>query len=268
MVYERPVRRDSSPSSAERRLFVFFEAGASRYAVEAVGVMEVARPDPGGETLHEHLGLRDLSQLLGGLDEQRPGTALVLDTSPTLAVRVKSVEGVFDAAQALTVPLARRMIPLVAPAIRGGLVHEGRLYFVLDTDGVARGLPRQLRRRERITRPPTEPCLVFDAGPERLAVPLSRVSQVVPAGPTFNRSPGQGACVGAIAHDALLAPVFDVSEPRMSDASAPAPPSFPLIVLVEAGGELLGLGATRADGVRQPSSLGEAVVLDVERMFS
>lgn len=259
------MRRDTQPPTSERRLYVFFEAGASRYAVEAVGVMEVARPDEGGETLREHLGLRDLSQLLGGLDEERPGTAIVFDISPTLAVRVKSVEGVFDAARSPKVPLARRMIPIVAPAIRGGILHEGRLFFELDTDGVARGLPRQSRRPERFTRTAVnEPCLVFDAAGERLGVPLSRVSQVVPAGPTFNRSPGQGGCIGAIAHGQLLVPVFDVSATTVSQGSA----LQPLVVLVESKGELLGIAATRADGVRQPSSLGEVTVLDIERMFS
>lgn len=246
-------------SGGERRLYLFFEAGRTRYAIEAVGVQEVARPPPDADTLHGHLGLRDFSQLLGGADEARTATALVLDTSPTLAVRVKEVEGVFDASGDRSLPLPRRMIPLAAPAIRGGLVHEGRLFFEVDTDGVARGLPRSTRRPERFTREPSEPCLVFDSGSERLAVPLARVRQVVPAGPGFNCAPGAGAFLGAVVHQQSLCPVFAVSD-------TPGPEA--LIVLAEAGGELIGLSATGAEGVQEPAALGGVDVLDLERMFS
>jgi len=243
----------------ERRLYVFFEAGRTRYALEAVGVVEVARPPAGAEALHGNLALRDFSQLLGGEEEAGSTTALVLDTSPTLAVRVKDVEGVFDASGDRALPLPRRMIPIAAPALRGGLVHEGRLFFEVDTDGVVRGLPKSTRRPERSTRPATEPCLVFDSGTERLAVPLSRVRQVVPAGPAFNAAPGTGAFLGAIVHQQSLCPVFAVS-----DTAAPEP----LIVLAEAGGELIGLSARRTDGVQPPAALAAVPVLDLERMFS
>lgn len=243
----------------DRRLYVFFEAGKTRYAIEAVGVLEVARPPADADALHGNLALKDLSRLLGGDAEARPATALVLDTSPTLAVRVRTVEGVFDAAADRLLPLPRRMIPLAAPALRGGLLREGRLSFEVDTDGVARGLPRSTRRPERTTRAPTEACLVFESGTERLAVLLSRVRQVVPAAAAFNPAPGTGAFLGAVAHAGSLCPVFSVS-----DTTAPEP----LIVLAEAGGEVIGLSAQRADGVQQPGALGEVPVLDLERMFS
>ncbi|MEW5740942.1 MAG: defective in fruiting DifE [Myxococcota bacterium] len=248
-----------STPTGDRRLFVFFEAGKTRYAIEAVGVLEVARPPADADTLHGHLALKDLSVLLGGEPEVRPATALVLDTSPTLAVRVRAVEGVFDAAADRALALPRRMIPLAAPALRGGLLHEGRLSFEVDTDGVARGLPRSTRRPERTTREPQEACLVFETGTERLAVPLSRVRQVVPAGAAFNPAPGTGAFLGAVVHGASLCPVFSVS-----DTTAPES----LIVLAEAGGEVIGLSARRADGVQQPATLSAIPVLDLERMFS
>jgi len=241
----------------ERRLYVFFEAGRTRYAIE--GVQEVARPAAGDETLHGHLGLRDFSQLLGGAAEEGASAALVLDTSPTLAVRVKSVDGVFDASGDRQLPLPRRMIPLAAPALRGGLVHEGRLFFEVDTDGVVRGLPKSTRQLERATRTPAEPCLVFESSTERFGVPLARVRQVVPAAGAFNPAPGTSAFLGAVVHQQGLCPVFSVSESR-------APEAF--IVIAEAGGELIGLSAQRADGVRPPASLDGVSVLDLERMFS
>jgi len=246
-------------SVGDRRLYVFFEAGRTRYAIEAVGVVEVARPPAGAGTIHGNLVLRDLSELLGGAEESGSTAALVLDTSPTLAVRVKYVEGVFDASGDRALPLPRRMIPLVAPALRGGLVHEGRLFFELDTDGVVRGLPRSTRRPERSTRPATGACLVFDSGSERLAVPLSWVRQVVPTGPAFNAAPGTGAFLGALVHRQSLCPVFAVSDTTAPEA---------LVVLAEAGGELIGLSARRTDGVQQPAALAAVPVLDLERMFS
>jgi chemotaxis signal transduction protein len=242
----------------DRKLYVFFEAGRTRYALEATAVTEVAHPNPGDDSLHGHHALRDLSQLLGGSDEVRPGAAVILDTSPTVAVRVREVGGVFDTSSDLFLSLPGRMIPLVAPAIRGALLHEGELVFELDREGAARGLPRQLKKPVLATLAPTTPCLVFDTGPLRLAVPLPRVLQVVPVGPAFNRAPGEGAFCGAVAHLQQLCPVF-----RVSDATGE-----PFIVLVEARGELMGLTAARADGVKQADSLGEVPVLDLEQMFS
>jgi hypothetical protein len=243
----------------ERRLFLFFEAGHTRYALEAVGVVEVARPPAGAETLHGRLALRDLSVLLGAEAEPAGTAALVLDTSPTVAVRVRAVEGVFDASGDHRLALSRRLVPLLAPALRGGLVHEGRLYFEVDTDGVARGLPRATRRLERSTRAATEPALVFESGGEVLAVPLLRVRQVVPAGATFNPAPGSGALLGAVAYGEALCPVYGVS-----DVTAPEA----LVVVTEVGGECVGLSARRADGVRQAAGLTGVPVLDLERMFS
>jgi hypothetical protein len=245
--------------NTDRQLCVFFDAGQTRYAVEAVAVLEVAQLEDADEALRGHLPLKDLSALLGGAAELRPGKAVVLDTSPTNAVRVRAVEGVFDVTADQHLPLPGRMIPLVTPAIRGALLHEGKLVFVLDPDGVARGLPRQVKRPQVMTLPATMPSLVFDSGSERYAVPLTRVLQIVPAAHSFNQAPGQGAFLGAVSHLQHLCPVFCVS-----DAHVPEP----LIVLVEANGEVLGLSAGRADGVKPAAALGNAIILDLEHMFS
>ncbi|HLL55634.1 MAG TPA: defective in fruiting DifE, partial [Myxococcaceae bacterium] len=73
-----------------RRLCLLFEAANGRFAVEATSVTEVAPPDANGVSIRGYLELTDLSLLLGGEAETRPGTGVVLDVSPTLAVRVKS----------------------------------------------------------------------------------------------------------------------------------------------------------------------------------
>jgi len=244
----------------DRRLCVFFTAGRTRYLVDALSVLEVSRPVAGETWQKGHLTLRDLASLLGGEPEPRPGNALVLDTSPTTAVRVGEVTGVFDTRGDEQLALPSRLIPLVAPAVVRGVVHEGLLCFELDPQAAVRGLPRPTRKPEVLARAPGGPSLCFEAGGARYAVPLPGVLQVVPTGPGFNPSPGGGAFRGVLAHQGRLCPVFAVA----GGAAA----AEPLVVLVESRGQLLGLSAARAEGVRPPAALEGAVVLDLERMFS
>ncbi len=246
-------------STPDRRLSVFFESGGVRYLLQALSVIEVAQPDADDETLRGHLGLRDLSVILGGEPEVRPGTALVLDTSPTRAIRVASVAGVFDCTGLTAPALPRRLIPLVSPAVRGALVRDGVLSFELELDAVVRGLPRQSRRPERFTRPADGPCLVIETAGELLGVPLPLVRQVVTRGPGFNRAPSAGALAGALFHRDALYPCFCVGQGSQME-------SFAVILVLR--GEGLALSAERVDGVRPPERLQDVVVLDLERMFS
>lgn len=240
----------------ERRLCVFFEAGGTRYAVEAVRVLEVARPEVDTDTLHGNLLLRHLPTMLGGELGPPLTTALVFDSSPTLAVRVGSVEGVFEASALETAALSRRLIPLLSPAIRSTLVFEGRLYFELDADAVSRGLPRQLRKPELLVNLTPGPSLVFESGDGRFGVPLPQVRQIIAQDASFNRAPGRGAFVGVVAHRGSTFPVFSVTGFE----------SESLIVLLEVGDGGVGLCARRAEGVTH--SLEEVIALDPPRMFS
>jgi chemotaxis signal transduction protein len=254
------VNPQRDAASLEQRLAVFFTAGGVRYAIRAVTVMEVGVPDRDGNTLRGHLGLRDLSQVLGGeVESEVPGTALVLDTSPTRALRVAQVEGVFDVSTLAALALPRRLIPQLSPAVRGTVVREGRLYFELETDALARGLPRQTRRPELFAHGDVGSALVFQSGGRRLGVPLGQVRQVVPRGPGFNRAPGQGAFLGAVAHRDLLLPVFSVTEAAAAEA---------FLVLVDVKGEGVGLSAAIVEGVKPQTDLAEVLVLDLERVFS
>jgi len=240
----------------ERRLCVFFEAVGTRYAIEAVRVLEVARPEQGDETLHGNLGLRDLASVLGGSPGVALTTALVLDSSPTLAVRVGAVEGVFDSSSLPTVALSRRLIPLLSPAVRGTVLMEERLYFELDADAVARGLPKQTRRPELVTAEASGPCLVFESAEQRFGVPLPMVKQIIGRGESFNAAPGRGAFVGVVGHRDSVFPVFSLTGVEVE----------PLIVIIEVGEGGVGLCARRADGVTR--SLEGVTVLDPLRMFS
>ncbi len=243
----------------ERRLCVFFSAGASRYALDAVRVLEVARLNEQGVLpLSHHTQTKDLSKLLGGDDEPEVGAGVVIDVSPTLAVRVKQVDGVFDIAPLPRWPVQGRLIPLVAPAISAALEFEGRLVFELDAEGTTRGLPRQLKPLERHTRQ-ADSGLVFQVQGERLAMPLHHVVQVIESGGHFNRCPNAGTFLGVAQHRGQLCPVFTVGPLGMAE---------PFVVLFEVNGDQLGLAVTVVEGVRHGPSLDGVPMLDVSRMFS
>ncbi len=243
----------------ERRLCVFFSAGATRYALDAVRVLEVARTSVLGVLkVSEELPIRDLSLLLGGEAEGTRGAAVVIDTSPRLAVGVKEVEGVFDIAGVQRWSIHGRLIPLLSPAIVGALEYENRLVFELDADGAARGLPKQMKPLERHLRS-AQSGLVFSLLGERLAIPLHHVVQVVETGAFFNRSPNAGSFLGAVIHRAQLCPVFTVG---------PMGRVEPFLVLFEVGGDLFGLCASQVEGVRSGAALESSAILDVGRMFS
>jgi len=245
--------------SDSRRLCALLDAGQSRYCVEAVAVVEVANAPEGEDTLRGHLPLKDLSALLGGLPEVQPGKAVVLDSSPTVALRVARVEGVVDTAGKPTLPLPRRLVPLLSPVVRGGVVLDGRLFFELDAESVGRGLPKQSRRPEVVSREAAAPALVFESGEATLGVPLQAVRQVVARGPGFNPAPSPGAFLGVLVHERQLVPAWSLSGAGLED----------LFVLVEVtGGDRLALSARRADGVRPPERLDGVTVVDLPRTFS
>jgi chemotaxis signal transduction protein len=243
----------------DRRLAVFFSAGATRYALDAVRVLEIARAGADGALqVSQHVPVKDLSLLLGGDEEPEVSAGIVLDLSPTVAVRVKQVEGVFDTAALPRWKMQGRLIRLVAPAIVGALEYEGRLVFELDAEGAARGLPRQQKPLERHVREDAG-GLVFTVQGERLAVPLSSVVQVIEATHAFNRAPNAGSFLGAAVHRGQLCPVYTVGPLGLVQ---------PYVVLFEVAGELLGLSASQVEGVRTGPALLGATILDVGRMFS
>jgi len=246
-------------STDSRRLCALLDAAATRYCVEAVSVAEVARVNEGDDTVRGHLPLKDLSALLGGAAEVRPGEAVVLDTSPTLALRVAHVEGVLDVSAHAPLPLSRRMVPLLSPAVRSGVEWDGRLFFEIDPDSVGRGLPKQTRRPEVVALEAPPASLVFETGELTLGVPLQAVRQVVAKGPGFNPAPSAGAFLGALLHERALLPAWSLS----GDLAEP------FFVIVEVGpGDALALSAKRADGVRPPDRLEEVTVVDLPRTFS
>ncbi|MBE2253612.1 MAG: defective in fruiting DifE [Myxococcus sp.] len=242
---------------SERRLCVFLEAGLTRYAIEATSIVEVARATQDDETLGGHLAIRDLSMLLGGDPEERPGTVVVLDSSPTVAARTRRVEGVFDTASHLVLPLPNRLVHLVAPVVKQGLVSEAGLTFELDAAEVPRGLPRQGKRVELATTTAPGPFLRFDSGPLALALPLTDVSFVASKGPMFNAAPGVGSFVGVLMHEQRLVPAFSVTG---NEAEA-------LLIVIELASGPVALSASRAHGVKSLEALGDAQIVDAVATF-
>ncbi len=243
----------------ERRLCVFFSAGATRYALDAVRVLEVTRAtEEGTFEPPQHVTVRDLSLLLGGDPEPEVRAGVTIDVSPTLTLRVKQVDGVFETAGLPRWPVQGRLIPLISPAIGAALEFEGRLVFELDAEGVARGLPRQLKPLVRHTCEAPQ-ALVFTVQGERLAIPLLHVVQVIEAGAHFNRCPNAGTFLGVAQHRSSLCPVFTVGPLGLVQ---------PFVVLFEVNGDLLGLSASQVEGVRPATSLDGVQVLDIARMFS
>ncbi len=251
-------------SERARRLCLLIEAGRSRFAVPATRVLEVAVPDAGGATLRGHHPLVDLSVLLSGGPEMRPGTAVLLDTSPTLALRVSRVRGVHDVSDCPWLRVPKRLVPTLEPAVRGLIEIEGELFFELDAEALATGVraPPQLKVVDPFG-PALGRALVFETGGRRLGLPLASVAQVVSLGPKFCSLVAQTAAVGVILHQQLAWPVFSVpgllGEPIVPE---------PLVVLTDVRGEGVGFTAARALGVVEGPGLLGVVSLELKRMFS
>ena len=263
-----------------RRLCLLFEAGAARYAVEATSVVEVSPPDAEGDKLRGVFELKDLSLLLGGPPEVRPGLAVVLDVSPTLAVRVRRVVEVADVAPAPFFQLPPGLGTMLSGLVRGAVLHGGRLYLELVPDALVR--PGWERASS-----PMKPLVVLEAAPERALVfesqgtryglPLSLVLQVIPGGESFSPLPSPaGPIAGLFAYHQALWPIYSVPGLMGQEARCEA-----LFVLAELAGQQVGLCAEKVIGVkrgfvpedapgefRTAESGTRTLFLDFQRMFS
>lgn len=243
--------------------------------------MEVAIPGIDGTSLRGMLEVKDLSVLLGGEPESVPGMVVVLDVSPTLAVRVRSVVEVADVARAPFFLLPAGLGDTLAPLSRGAILHKERLYLELIAEslpqrGITRGSPAS-SRPVRLLEGLPERALVFESQGRLFGLPLALVSQVVMRGEAFSRLPVQsGAVAGVFPHAQVLWPIFSV--PAMLGASVQVETFF---VLTEMAGQNVGLCATRVLGVlprfeaagergefTAPGLPGPVLFLDWQHMFS
>jgi chemotaxis signal transduction protein len=243
--------------------------------------MEVAVPDANGNSLRGMVEVRDLSSLLGGPPEPGPGMVVVLDVSPTLAVRVRSVVEVADVARAPFFLLPPGVGDTLARLSRGAVLHKDRLYLEINAEALSQralppGPPRPPPPVGFVELPPDR-ALVFESQERLFGIPLSLVSQVVARGEAFSRLPGEGGAVaGIFPHAQVLWPIC--SAPALLGAPA-LPEAF--FVLTELAGRQVGLCATRVLGVVQrftaaqergeftaPGLPTPVLFLDLQRMFS
>jgi hypothetical protein len=268
------------PFESGRRLCLLLEAGRCRYAIEATAVIEVAQPDADGRTLRGALELRDLSMLLGGEAEERPGIAVVLDVSPTLAIRARRVVEVSDVARATRFGIPPALGEALGLVARGTLLHADRLYFELTPEAIPQHSGMNMAPPPRpiyLTEANPERALVFESQRRLFGIPLPLVSQVIPRTQAFCPMPGEGGPVAGLQpYEQALWPVY--SAPALMGAP---PLPEPLVVLAELAGAPAGLCASRVLGLVEnfsPSQTrGEfvapgleepALFLDLQRMFS
>jgi chemotaxis signal transduction protein len=251
-------------SERGRRLCLLCEAGPSRFAIPATSVLEVATPDAGGATLRGHHPLVDLTTLLSGAPELRPGTAVLLDTSPTLALRVKNVRGVIDVADCPWLHVPRRLVPTLEPAVRGLVDVNGELFLELDVEAIAAGMrsPPQLKVVDPFG-PPLAQALVFETGGRKVGLPLASVAQVVGTSKKYCPLVAGGAAAGVLLHQQQAWPVFSL--PGLLGEPVP---DEPLMVLADVQGDGLAFTASRALGVLEGASLDGIRTLELKRMFS
>jgi hypothetical protein len=237
-----------APYESGRRLCLLFEAGSCRFAVEATSVTEVAEPDPDGRTLRGSLELKDLSVLLGGAAEARPGTAVVLDVSPTLALRVSRVLEVVDVAGDRLFGIPPSLREALTGVSRGALLHGERLFLELVPEAVPHLPPER-------PSPPTRAICLLERAPDRglvfesqgvlWGVPLQVVSQIVARTEAFCPLPTPHPnLAGLFPHEQALWPIL--SAPALMGG---APHAEELFVLAELAGEPAGLAASRVVGV-------------------
>jgi chemotaxis signal transduction protein len=262
-------------------LCLLVEAGETRYAIEATSVMEVALPGSDGTSLRGMLEVKDLSTLLGGSPETAIGMVVVLDVSPTLAVRVRSVVEVADVARAPFFLLPAGLGDTLAPLSRGAVLHKERLYLELIADALPQRIgprgPPTAPKAVRLIESPPDRALIFESQGRLFGLPLTLVSQVVTRGEAFSMLPVQsGPVAGMFPHAQILWPIY--SAPALLGVPAQVETFF---VLTELAGQNVGWCATRVLGVRQHFQAAEApgeftapglpspvLFLDLQHMFS
>lgn len=264
-----------------RRLCLLFEAGQTRYAIEATSVVEVSPPDEdAGDKIRGVLSLVDLSRLLGDADEERPGLAVVLDVSPTLALRVRRVVEVADVARDPFFMLPPGLGAAFPVLTRGAVLHAGKLYLELSSDALPHEAGAVLAAPMRpiyVVDAPPERALIFESQGRLYGVPLQLVSQVISAGDGFCPMPApSGPVSGLYPHAQVLWPIYSVAGLLGGQATRED-----LFVLTELAGQNVGLCASRVLGVHQGFTAADAggeyvakglstpaLFLDFQRMFS
>lgn len=268
-----------APFDTTRRLCLLFEAGKSKFAIDAACVMEVATPDADGRSIRGSLELKDLSQVFGEGPEEFPGMGLVLDISPTLAARIKRVVEVADVSTS-PVYVIPPNLSKIGGLLRGAIQHREAIYLELAIEALQEDLTlgEVARRPVNFCREAPDRALVFESQGALFGVALPFVLQVLSGGAGALAgipSPAK-AVIGLLTHSQTLWPVYCapslLGRPERKED---------FVVLTELAGQHVGLSASRVLGVYRDLARTEqqgefsgaglpspVLFLDLQGMFS
>jgi len=242
-------------SPPERRALLF-TAGGVRLALRLPSVREVVAVPSGASVVvarGQPVPAVPLAVALG-LPPGPGAFAVLAETSPPLALRVDSVEGIVDLGSAEVFQLPQRTLLPQPPPFQGAVVLGGAISLELALTS-AGWIPPEAATGDWGPPPGTyQPAgreLVFERGERRYAVPVSLLSRVVEAPSVFPVPLAPPAHRGLLYHERAIHPVFDLAGLY---GGAPGE-GAPLLLLVDAGGTAVGILADRISGAADDPDL-------------
>jgi len=245
---------------AERKALLFSEGGV-RLALRLSQVREVlAAPEEGGEVRVRGAAVPLLSPAVPlGLSAGIGRFAVVIESATPLALRVSALHGILDLAECEVFQLpARTLLPQPSP-FQGAIVARGQIALEVAVSSIGWA---PLQPAEDLPDPPPEPPaadereLLFARDGRNFAVPLSLLIQVLEGARVFPVPLTPSAHLGLLYHERSIHPVFDVAclyrLPRSSGEAR-------AVLLLDAGGDAVGVVADRVLGVGESGAAGEVV---------
>jgi chemotaxis signal transduction protein len=241
---------------AERKALLF-SAGGVRFGLRLSQVREIVTAEPDAAEVRLRGGTAPLLPVAVTLGlAPGPGAfALVIETTPPLALRADVLHGIVDLAEAEVFRLPARTALPDPPPYLGAVVTRGEVALELDVSALGWAPLQPAEEVLRVAfapdRPP-EPELRFARGGRVYAAPVSLLVQVLEAVRIWPVPLGPGSHLGLLYHGRALHPVFDVALAR----GDPAPGGAAKVLLLDVGGTAVGLVAERVLGVGE-SRAGE-----------
>jgi hypothetical protein len=236
---------------------VFFVAADVRYCVSATSVAEIARLPPRQETLRGHLPVSEFGTHLGAVPTGNSESVIVFEGEQTWAARVDDVIGAYDSVACGRPPSNARLQKLLSPYAEALLIHQASLWVELTAQAIGHK-PQLVEPPEWRFGAPSNEALTLTSGGDKYAVPFSSVVQVVLLERHFTWLPSVHRRAGALHFReravALCGPNLR-GIPRWA-------------VLVDAGGETVGLVADAVGQVEKGLQADDARFIDVPVTFS
>jgi chemotaxis signal transduction protein len=242
------------PSLPSERKALVFSAGRVRLALRLAHIREIVQVAPEQDEVTAR-GITARSAFVAaalGLPAGPAPYALVVEAAASraeaVALRVESLHGIVDLADAEVFQLPARTALPTPPPFAGAVVVGGEIALELAPAAIGFTVLRPAaegRPPEAVAGRPSERELLFARGERTYAVPLSLLVQVletprvapVPLAPPSHR--------GLVYHGRAIHPVLDVA----IRYDLPATPEGRNVLLLDAGGSGVGVVADRVLGV-------------------